>query len=539
MTLRIGKFEILRRLGEGAMGEVFLAQDTVIGREVAIKTIRKDSLALGEAKDEARERFYREARAAGGLNHPNLVTVHEFGEEAGLLYLAMEFVPGEDLGALLSRRGLSPRELLEVLAQVCDGLAYAHAKGVLHRDIKPSNIRVASLQGRLLAKVMDFGIARIGGSEMTGTGTLLGTFGYMAPEYIQTGHPTPSVDLFAVGVILYEALAGRRPFVGDTTATVLYRIVHDEPAPLDLTGLPEVSPRLQGIVMQALAKNPQERFASAEALAAVLRGAMDPSWSGPADTLPTQRTPRPEPSPEAATAGRDPAPPAPPRRTGPWLAAAAGFLLLGGGLWAWNRRASASAVLTPAAPVPASSPAVRPSPPASRPAPPEPGASRPAVPVGATPVHSPQASPKSGPPVPAEPPPARAAETAPAPAPAPDEALEAPAHLKGDPLMTLRWSEELLRNFPGNPKATALRIVALYELGRYGEIPGALQVAAASGVPPRTLFRFPRFVRMVQEEARERRLPEPVRAQLGRMQEERAEALPRPPAERRKFRFRN
>lgn len=105
--------------------------------------------------------------------------------------------------------------------------------------------------------------------------------------------------------------------------------------------------------------------------------------------------------------------------------------------------------------------------------------------------------------------------------------------------MTLRWSEELLRNFPGNPKATALRIVALYDLGRYGEIPGALQVAAASGVPLRTLFRFPRFVRMVQEEARERRLPEPVRAQLGRMQEERAQSLPRPPAERRKFRFRN
>lgn len=208
MTSRIGKFEIQRRLGEGAMGEVFLALDTVIGREVAIKTIRKDSLALGEAKDEARERFYREARAAGGMNHPNLVTVHEFGEDQGLLYLAMEYVPGEDLATLLSRRSLTARELLEVLAQICDGLAYAHAKGVLHRDIKPSNIRVTP-DGDI--KVLDFGIARadFSGREAKTEQVRYGSLGYMAPERVLGDDDGPSGDIYAVGCVLVELLRGK------------------------------------------------------------------------------------------------------------------------------------------------------------------------------------------------------------------------------------------------------------------------------------------------------------------------------------------
>jgi serine/threonine-protein kinase len=533
MIPRIGKFEILRRLGEGAMGEVFLATDPVIGREVAIKTIRKDSVALGEAKEEARGRFYREARAAGGLNHPNLVTVHEFGEDQGLLYLAMEYVPGEDLATLLQRRSLTPREILDVLAQVCDGLAYAHSRGVLHRDIKPTNIRVGRLQGRLFAKVMDFGIARIGGSDMTGTGTLLGTFRYMAPEYIQSGIPAPSADLFAVGVILYEALAGRRPFVGDTTATVLYRIVHDTPAPLDLTGLPEVSASLQDIVMRTLSKHPGERFTSAESLAAALRGALDPAWAGPTDHAPTVQVPRPGPGTSGTTAGR----PAPRRGRGLW--AAAGLLLLAsGGAWAWLRGR------TEVAPIQAA-PAVPAQPPPSAPAPEAP------IPAPATPPAPSEPAARGDSPRPAAP--ASTFAPAPVPAPAPalpakpelppelpvDEGAEAPAHLQGDPLATLRWSEEMLRTFPGNAKALALRVVALYDLGRYGEIPGALQASVASGVPIRALFRFPRFVHMVQEEAQARRLPEPVRAQLEQLPGGRGEGLRRPLPDRRKFRFRN
>jgi serine/threonine-protein kinase len=523
MLPRLGKFELLQRLGEGAMGEVFLARDPVLDREVAVKTIRKDSVALGEAQDQARERFYREARAAGGLNHPNLVTVHEFGEDQGLLYLAMEYVPGEDLATLLSRRSLTARELLEVLAQVCDGLAFAHARGVLHRDIKPSNIRVGRLQGRLVAKVMDFGIARIGGSEMTGTGTLLGTFGYMAPEYIQTGHPEPSADLFALGVILYEGLAGRRPFTGDTTATVLYRIVHDEPQPLDLAGLEGVSPHLQGVAMRALAKAPAERFPSAEALAAALRAALDPSWSGPADSLPTQRTARPLPPPDAPTRGRAPNS----RRPQLWAAALLA-LLAGGAAWRWWPEASPPSV---AAAPPSAAPTVPAlaSPPVAAPAP----QARP-LPAAPAPAREPV---KTVPPAPApaEAPPVLAPAPLPA-VPAPDEATEAPAHLQGDPMRTLRWSEELLRAFPGNAKASALRIVALYELGRYGEIPGALQATVDSGVPVRSLFRFPRFVAMVREEAAARRLPEPVRAQLERLQGDRPGPPLRPGLERRRLR---
>lgn len=531
MLPRLGKFELLQRLGEGAMGEVFLARDPVLGREVAVKTIRKDSVALGEAQDQARERFYREARAAGGLNHPNLVTVHEFGEDQGLLYLAMEYVPGEDLATLLSRRSLTARELLEVLAQVCDGLAFAHARGVLHRDIKPSNIRVGRLQGRLVAKVMDFGIARIGGSEMTGTGTLLGTFGYMAPEYIQTGHPEPSADLFALGVILYEGLAGRRPFTGDTTATVLYRIVHDEPQPLDLAGLEGVSPHLQGVAMRALAKAPAERFPSAEALAAALRAALDPSWSGPADSLPTQRTARPLPPPDAPTRGR----PTSSRRPFLWAAALLA-LLAGGAAWRWwPAAASAAAAPPPTAPLepaPAATPqggtdpAPEPLPAAPTPTPTREGSREPAKAV----LSPPQAPPAEAAPVAAPAP-------APLPAePAPDEATEPPAHLRGDPMRTLRWSEDLLRAFPGNAKASALRLVALYDLGRYGEIPGALQATVDSGVPVRSLFRFPRFVAMVREEAAARRLPGPVRAQLERMQGDRPGPPLRPGLERRRLR---
>ena len=144
---RIGKFELLDRLGEGAMGEVFLARDTLLGREVAIKTIHPATLTVPDARD----RFFREAQATARLNHPNLVTIHEFGEDQGVLYMAMEFVAGDDLAQVLRTRELGNRDLLELLAQVCDGLAFAHQRGVLHRDLKPSNIRITRISGRLSA----------------------------------------------------------------------------------------------------------------------------------------------------------------------------------------------------------------------------------------------------------------------------------------------------------------------------------------------------------------------------------------------------
>jgi len=214
------RYLVKRKIGEGGFGAVFEGMQVATERPVALKVLHPQSVSDATVV----ARFRREAEACSKLRNPHTVIIYDFDQtEDGVLYLAMEFVPGEDLEAMLRSRALAPIEALEVLAQVCDGLAYAHQKGVLHRDIKPSNIRVRREGERLLAKVMDFGVARVTGSDLTGTGILLGTFGYMAPEYIRTGLPDPRSDLFAVGVILYEALAGRRPFEGDTTATVLYR----------------------------------------------------------------------------------------------------------------------------------------------------------------------------------------------------------------------------------------------------------------------------------------------------------------------------
>jgi nitrous oxidase accessory protein NosD/predicted Ser/Thr protein kinase len=268
--IKIGKFEILRRIGKGAMGEVFLGRDTVLGREVAIKTI----LAGSSFGEEAKARFEREARSTAALNHPNIVTVFEFGEEEGLHFLAMEYLEGEDLETLIQKRQLSRTEALEVLAQTCEGLAYAHERGVIHRDVKPANILVIQRGKRLTAKLMDFGVALVNQSNLTQQGIWMGTANYMAPEYLDSGKAGVSSDLFAVGVMLYEVVAGgRKPFAGETTTLVLNAILRNSPEPF----LPEetqgVAPRLLEVVRKALAKNPEERFQSAESLAAAIREA--------------------------------------------------------------------------------------------------------------------------------------------------------------------------------------------------------------------------------------------------------------------------
>ncbi len=274
MLSRLGKFEIIRLLAQGSMGEVYVGWDPTIGREVAIKVIHT-SAGMGP---EARERFATEARAAGALNHPNIVTVHELGEEQGVLYLAMELVRGEDLATLIRAETLSPRDTLEVLAQICDGLAVAHRHQILHRDIKPSNIRVV-WDGKLLqAKLLDFGVAKVINSDTTDEGTVFGTVNYMAPEYLQSGRPDARSDLFAIGVILYEALAGVPPFDGPSPGSVIYRLLHEQPAPLPVTAIQGISRDVQSLLNQALAKDPGSRFQSAEELAGNLRAAKDPAW---------------------------------------------------------------------------------------------------------------------------------------------------------------------------------------------------------------------------------------------------------------------
>lgn len=272
MRERLGKFDIVRLLGKGAMGEVYLGRDPRLGREVALKVVAEGS-AFGE---EAQARFEREARAAAMLNHPHIVTVFEFGEDEGVHYLAMEHVQGEDLEALI-RAGRTPKkELLEVLIQVCEGLGHAHDQGVIHRDIKPANILVTRHGNRAHAKLMDFGVAQMGPSGMTQTGTWMGTVSYMAPEYLDTGQATAQADSFALGVILYEILTGgRKPFTGDTTTTVLNRILLHPPEPLRPADLQGVSGRLLAVAERALAKHPENRYSGAAALGAAIREAQE------------------------------------------------------------------------------------------------------------------------------------------------------------------------------------------------------------------------------------------------------------------------
>jgi len=286
MRERIGKFEILRLLGQGAMGKVFLGRDPGLGREVAVKTIR-----LGSAFDaEATARFEREARAAGSLNHPNVVTVFEFGEDQGLYYMAMEWVDGADLETLIRgprepgqgpQGSLGQAEQLELLAQACDGLAYAHERGIVHRDIKPANILVSRVGKRPVAKLMDFGVALVGHSDLTQEGNWMGTVNYMAPEYLDSGRAAPASDIFAMGVILYEILSGgRRPFTGETPTSVLTAILRRPPAELAPEALAGLDPALLEVAHRALAKLPQDRYATADALGqairACLRGAAVP-----------------------------------------------------------------------------------------------------------------------------------------------------------------------------------------------------------------------------------------------------------------------
>jgi tRNA A-37 threonylcarbamoyl transferase component Bud32 len=481
MLQRLGKFEILKRLGQGAMGEVYLGKDPSIGREVAIKTIHREA-AQGA---EARERFAREARAAGTLSHPNVVTIHEFGEDQGVLYLAMEYVPGADLEAMLRDRVLRPVEVLEVLAQVCDGLAYAHQKGVLHRDIKPSNIRVQVAGDRLHAKIMDFGVARIAGSDMTGTGTLMGTFGYMAPEYIQTGQPDPRSDLFAVGVILYEGLTGRRPFVGDTTATVLYRIVHEDPEPLSAEDLGGISPRAGALLAMSLAKNPKARFASAEAMARALRSAMDPRWPGLQVGEATVAMSR----PVARSQPAAPRPASTPRRW-PWAAGAVLALAACVGGWFALRPAPPRLITL--------------SPPDHQPI--DPAAGKPEAASEHAPVR-PAARPQHEKPRPQALPPMSEAEAS-------DLLNEAAKGFTDQPQDSLVKCDRVLHDHPLNPRAYALKVVALYRLGRYTDIPGVLDAGKEKGVKPAQYLAFGAFTAMLREERRDHNLPREVRESL-------------------------
>jgi hypothetical protein len=278
---RIGRYLITGRIGRGGMGMVYRGLDEALEREVAVKTLT----AEGILDADSRARFEREAKAAAHLQHPNIVTVYELGEDRRQPFIAMELLPGTDLEALLrSGEEIPLAEKLDVVAQVCRGLAYAHERGIVHRDIKPSNVRLLE-DGT--AKIMDFGIAKYGDTHLTKTGMMVGTVHYMSPEQVR-GRPLDGrSDVFSVGVILYELLAGERPFRGEGATQVLYKIVHEDPPPPDLGAFGDLAPRLQDILSRALAKDPDARYPGAAALGADLAAVLEDvrRADGPAPAL--------------------------------------------------------------------------------------------------------------------------------------------------------------------------------------------------------------------------------------------------------------
>jgi hypothetical protein len=267
---RIGKYLITGRIGRGGMGMVYRGLDPALEREVAIKTL----VAEGSFDPESRRRFEVEARAAAKLAHPNIVTVHELGEDRGIMFIAMEMLPGVDLDSLLrSGEALPLAEKLDIVAQVCRGLAFAHDRGVVHRDIKPSNVRLLD-DGT--AKIMDFGIAKLGaGHHLTKTGMMVGTVHYMSPEQVRGKPLDGRSDVFSAGVILYELLAGERPFRGEDVTQILYKIVNEEPPTPDLSALGELAPRLLEVLATALAKDADARYSGAAAFGQELRALVE------------------------------------------------------------------------------------------------------------------------------------------------------------------------------------------------------------------------------------------------------------------------
>jgi serine/threonine protein kinase len=254
VTEKIGRYEVIEELGRGAMGVVYKVRDPNIGRLVALKTMRLD--VQGLEHDEVLRRFRHEARAAGRMNHPNVVIVHDAQESDGLFYIAMEYIQGETLYTILSRQKTVPAEkIIDYSRQICAGLDYAHSMGVIHRDVKPANIMITP-QGA--AKIMDFGVAKMG-AGLTQDGSVVGTPDCMSPEQVK-GRPLDGrSDLFSYGVVLYQMLTGTKPFIGEDVTSVIYKIISAHPVPpRDID--PSIHPGLSAIVVKALAKDPEDRY---------------------------------------------------------------------------------------------------------------------------------------------------------------------------------------------------------------------------------------------------------------------------------------
>ncbi len=332
MPEQIGRYEIVDLLGRGAMGTVYKGFDSSLNRHIAIKVMTTNL----EIDPELRARFFREAQAAGSLQHPNIITVFELGESEGRPYIAMEYLPGRDLDDIVAaREPLTVVEKVDLIEQVCRGLAYAHERGVVHRDIKPANIRVTEM-GQV--KVMDFGVAHLVTSELTQSGMLMGTPYYMAPEIIDGKTIDLRADIFSVGATFYELLAYTRPFQGDDLHAIFNKILNKDPKPLRQLGI-DVPPLIEKVIDRALAKRPADRYANMSSML----GDMMEFW----ETIPASAQARAEISSSLGrTAGKGVPSVRRRRNRKRWLAAAATVALVAASAAVWR-------TLGPAAPAPA------------------------------------------------------------------------------------------------------------------------------------------------------------------------------------------
>ena len=266
---KLGRYKIISELGRGAMGVVYKGEDPALDRTVALKTVILSADAEGKA--DYQKRFFLEAKAAGRLSHPQIITVYDFGQEGDTAYMAMEFLKGTELRTRMNESAISVPEGVHIAEQIAEGLGYAHEHGVVHRDIKPSNIMMLPHEQ---VKIMDFGIARMRSSDhKTSTGILLGTPKYMSPEQVSGSPVDHRSDIFSLGVILYEMLTHTKLFQGEDTPQIFHSVVNFQPPPPSRVN-PEVPAMLDFVVERTLKKDPAVRYQDAFELAADLRSAL-------------------------------------------------------------------------------------------------------------------------------------------------------------------------------------------------------------------------------------------------------------------------
>jgi len=303
---QIGKYRILEKIGQGASGSVYKGYDAALGRHVAVKIISD----VG-ADETGRRRFQREAQSAARLAHPHIITVYDFGQEQDKLYMAMELLEGTDLKqAIAERRLRTLDEKLDVMEQVCDGLAFAHTHAIVHRDLKPANIHLLP-DGQV--KVMDFGLARLSGSDMTRTGLVMGTPHYMSPEQVRGEHVDARSDVFSLGCVLYELLTGRKPFDAESMHSVLYMVLQARPRP-PRELVPDLPPVVEQLLDRSLAREPAARFPDASEFLKAVQLVREVIAAGRGDeTIPELEVPATDGAGAPAVPSRRPsdAPPAP------------------------------------------------------------------------------------------------------------------------------------------------------------------------------------------------------------------------------------